>query len=680
MSARSIVTVDTVLFSLKTFCAAMLAYFIAIRFDLPRPFWAVATVYIVAHPLSGAIASKATYRLLGTIIGGIATLVLIPNLVNEPILLSAAIVAWVSACTFISLLDRTPRSYVFLLAGYTVLLAGLPLVTAPANTFDTVVSRVEEIGLAIVCASLVSHIVFPVHVGSILVSRIDAWMVRARALLAATTAGDAGQATALQERQALAADAADLRAFTTHLRYDGSRYRSTVGLLWSLQHRMVTFLPILSELEDLRHALARLDTVRSRRALCLMEEAGASIRAGAPNTALRFRKEIDALAPFDAPVSWEEALLANTAKNLREITKLFDACVALRQGVEKGRVPKRLRSLVSRDQTPAPHRDFGMAALSAATVAICLSSSILFWIATGWTEGMTLAQISGVLCCLLATMDDPVPAMRKFLEVTLWVIVAAFAYGFAVLPMIDGFVPLAAALGLFLIPAGICLAVPSLASVGMGLCINFPLLLTLQARSEMNFLTFANTGIATLLGMAWAIVICSLFRSVRAETNVRRLLAVVHEQVAAMAGGRHSDAIAAHHRVIDLAGLVAPRLGKVSEASDAAKADPLRDLRTGLHLMSLQDLSGDLPAPLRARIDSLLEAVEGRYLAGPNERGASVDPILAVLDHLPSAVSGTVSRVPGELLVNLAALRLSLSPASTPSTLGRGNSRTGVAA
>lgn len=90
MSARPVVTAGNVLFSLKIFLAAMLAYYIAIRFDLPRPFWAVATVYIVAHPLSGAITSKSLYRLLGTLIGGAATIVMVPNLVNEPILLSAA--------------------------------------------------------------------------------------------------------------------------------------------------------------------------------------------------------------------------------------------------------------------------------------------------------------------------------------------------------------------------------------------------------------------------------------------------------------------------------------------------------------------------------------------------------------------------------------------------------------
>lgn len=102
-----------------------------------------------------------------------------------------------------------------------------------------------------------------------------------------------------------------------------------------------------------------------------------------------------------------------------------------------------------------------MASLSALTVAICLTTSTVFWIASGWTDGMTFAQISGVLCCLLATMDDPVPTMRKFVEVTIGSVLAAFVYGFAILPMIDGLMPLVAALGLFLIPAGICLRSPS---------------------------------------------------------------------------------------------------------------------------------------------------------------------------------------------------------------------------
>ena len=38
------------LFSAKCFIAAMLAYYIALRIGLNRPFWAVVTSYIIAQP------------------------------------------------------------------------------------------------------------------------------------------------------------------------------------------------------------------------------------------------------------------------------------------------------------------------------------------------------------------------------------------------------------------------------------------------------------------------------------------------------------------------------------------------------------------------------------------------------------------------------------------------------
>ncbi|WP_265975055.1 FUSC family protein [Brucella intermedia] len=666
MSARPVVTTANVIFSLKTFLAAMLAYFIAIRFDLPRPFWAVATVYIVAHPLSGAISSKSVYRLLGTLLGGAATIIMVPNLVNEPMLLSAAIIAWVSACTFISLLDRTPRSYVFLLAGYTVLLAGLPLVTAPANTFDTVVSRIEEIGLAIICASIVSHVVFPVHVGTVLVSRIDGWMAGVRKLLVATAAAETDQNQSRIERHELAAAAADLRSFTTHLQYDGSRYRRAVSLVRSLQHRMVSFLPLLGELEDLRRSLIKLNTPGSERALSLIARAISRLT----NNAESRIAEIDAFASSDGPSSWEKLLLANAARNLLDILRLSEECGVLRKAIEQENPERAARHFAAPGKMPAQHRDIGMALLSAMAVAICLATSTAFWIASGWSDGMTFAQISGVLCCLLATMDDPVPAMRKFVDVTIWSVVAAFVYGFAVLPMIDGFVPLLAALGLFLIPAGICLAVPSLAIVGMGLCINFPLLLTLQAKQSSDFVTFANTGIATILAMIWTIVICGLFRSVRAETNVRRLFSVTQKHVAKIAAGKHGDANVTHHRVIDVAGLFASRAAKLPPASDTANADLIRDLRTGLHITAMQELADDVSATIGLKAEAVFQALKVLYDLTPGERGEPLGIALAQLDDLILSLQGMIAEKPeSELLVHAAGLRLSLAPDADPPVL-----------
>jgi hypothetical protein len=59
-------------FALKVALAALLAMGIAFWADLPRPYWAVTSVYMVSQPLTGATTSKAAYRLYGTILGAIA--------------------------------------------------------------------------------------------------------------------------------------------------------------------------------------------------------------------------------------------------------------------------------------------------------------------------------------------------------------------------------------------------------------------------------------------------------------------------------------------------------------------------------------------------------------------------------------------------------------------------------
>ena len=55
-------TFGELLFSLKSFAAAMLALYVAMRMGLPRPFWAMLTAYVVSNPFSGAVRSKAIYR------------------------------------------------------------------------------------------------------------------------------------------------------------------------------------------------------------------------------------------------------------------------------------------------------------------------------------------------------------------------------------------------------------------------------------------------------------------------------------------------------------------------------------------------------------------------------------------------------------------------------------------
>ena len=118
---------------MKTFAAAMLALYVALSIGLNRPYWAMTTVYIVSQPLTGAVRSKAVYRLLGTVVGAAVRVVLVPNLVDAPEILCAALAMWIGVCLYVSLLDRVPHSYLFMLAGYTTSLIGVPSVTAPSK-------------------------------------------------------------------------------------------------------------------------------------------------------------------------------------------------------------------------------------------------------------------------------------------------------------------------------------------------------------------------------------------------------------------------------------------------------------------------------------------------------------------------------------------------------------------
>ena len=61
-------SVRAAIFSVNSYIAAMLSLLIAFAISLDRPFWALTTVYITSQPLSGAVRSKAVYRLVGTLV------------------------------------------------------------------------------------------------------------------------------------------------------------------------------------------------------------------------------------------------------------------------------------------------------------------------------------------------------------------------------------------------------------------------------------------------------------------------------------------------------------------------------------------------------------------------------------------------------------------------------------
>ena len=104
-------------YGVRTFAASMIALYIALWMEMPRPYWAMATVYIVSSPFVGPTSSKAVYRALGTLLGASAAVFFVPMFVQTPFLLVLVVALWTGILLFLSLHLRTANSYIFMLAG-----------------------------------------------------------------------------------------------------------------------------------------------------------------------------------------------------------------------------------------------------------------------------------------------------------------------------------------------------------------------------------------------------------------------------------------------------------------------------------------------------------------------------------------------------------------------------------
>jgi uncharacterized membrane protein YccC len=97
------------LFSIRTFAAAMLALYLALKFELPRPYWAMASVYVASNPFVGQTRSKALHRAMGTLTGAAAGVIVVPPFVEMPFIFSAVVACWTGTMLYLAMSHRTAR-------------------------------------------------------------------------------------------------------------------------------------------------------------------------------------------------------------------------------------------------------------------------------------------------------------------------------------------------------------------------------------------------------------------------------------------------------------------------------------------------------------------------------------------------------------------------------------------
>lgn len=528
---------EAVLFSLKCLLAAILGLYVSLRIGLTRPFWVIGTVYLVSQPLSGATLSRGLFRLLGTVGGAVATVLLVPRFANAPLVLSVVLAAWMGLCLYLAMLDRTPRAYAFLLAGYTTSLIGFPAVMVPGDVFTIAITRVQEISIGILAATLVHGLVLPRRVSPRVHARVASILGDAERWTQDMRAG-ARDTVLAEDRSRVAADLLELHTLSIHLPFDSAHGVAQVQILRALHDRMLDVLMLSSA----------------------VDESMAQLRAQPVRTSDKV---------------WKKLLHADLRARLAELDTAHHDCRLLEEQLHAARPDWRWRvpvHLASKANGHVLHRDHRIALRSAlgAFVGIVLAS--VLWIITAWSDGATAVSIIGTACVLFGTTEAPAGHVMRYLIGSAIGVVVGLFYALVIFPGLSDFVGLAMALAPALLVCGSFLARPPFIMAALGVVLTFPLIAGLGATNASNIVGALNSGVALFVGTAAALCSMSLLQTLDSNRSRARLQDVIRRDIARRAAGHVRNASDWTSRMVDRLALLAPRL--------RGRPDAARTLRT----------------------------------------------------------------------------------------------------
>ncbi|MBO0734453.1 MAG: FUSC family protein [Methylocapsa sp.] len=646
------------LFGLRLWASVCLALYIAFWLELDNPFWAGTSAAIVCQPHLGASLRKGWYRMIGTMVGAVAIVVLTALFPQARAPFLVALALWAAVCALVATLLRNFASYAAALAGYTAaIIASDELGATGGPDADTVfllaVYRASEICIGIVSAGIV---------------------------LAGTDFGAA--------RRRLAGSFAALSAeitgrFTSMLALAGPDMPETQPVRRELARRVIALDPIIDEVKgessQLRYhspvlqkavdglltaimswrtvavALARLpDGEAQQGANAVLENTPQGLRAaenGVPaqwladpahvretcNTAAR------TLATLPASTPPLRLLADQTARLLDGISDALNGLARLATALA--------HSPPGRGSVQIRVPDWLPALVNAGRAFVVIGIVQLFWVVTEWPNGALAITFAAISVLLLALQADR--AYAAALGFTIGIVLAASltaVIAFAVLPGLETFEAFSLAIGLYLIPAGALMATgvltaqPRLVVPSSALILGFVPLLAPANVMSYDTQQYYNAALAIVSGSSTAAISFLLLPPLSPAFRTRRLLALTLRDLRRLAKERVSWTVGEWESRI---------FGRLTAMPDAAeplqRSQLVAALAAGGEVIRLRRIASALG--FGAGLDAALDA-----FAQGNSALAAVR--LARLDERLAALSGSLAlQARGNILAISDALR-----------------------
>jgi uncharacterized membrane protein YccC len=614
-------------FAIKTVLGGGLALWLAMRWGLEQPSWALMTAFIVAQPLSGMVVQKGLARLAGTLVGTFMSVVFIGLFAQTPGLFLITLALWLALCTAASTQLRSAWAYAFVLAGYTAAIIALPAIDHPLQVFDQAVARCTEICLGIFCATATSALIWPLRVEQQLSGQArQAWQNGLQAASAMLGGEDEARKGLLESLGRIVA----IDSQREHAWFEGNRGRQRARAIRGLSQKLMVLLRIS---RSVRRQWRQLDEGEARHLAPWLEAVRAQLGAPDQPGLLLLRQRI-----WDA--AHDERISAAEHYCLARMTLLLDYAMAATQAlddVEAGRAPKDV------SQGLAAHRDWSLALLFGSRSALAFLVMSGFWLATAWPSAPGGLVLTCVVCSLFASRENGAQIGLSFLRGIFLAIPAAFLVGQILLPQWSSFAMLCLGMGVPLFLGALGMAHPRTGATATSYCLHFIVLVSPLNAMQFGVASMLNSALAMLVGVSAAVMAFRLLVFRHPAWLGRRLRAATQSDLVRLTrrdlrgadswfGGRMAD------RLLQLA----RHAGELPESERKRWDDGLHGLDIGDELVHLRMCLAVAQAPLGRAEREYLQQVEAVLAKGPAPgRGQRLDSaseqFIAALRRLPAS-------------------------------------------
>jgi uncharacterized membrane protein YccC len=472
-------------FALRIWTAMMLALGAAFWLQLDSASSAATCVAILAQPKRGQALSKALYRLLGTLVGAVVSLVVVSLFGQDRVMLLVSFTLWLGLCVFVAQFLQDTRAYGAMLSGYTVAIIALAQIDTPQDAFDAAASRVAAIVVGIVAITFINDALASPSTWRALLPRMtSAWTATRAYALESLREGDLGVSRTGALIRTIAPMRADASAIAGEL--DDGPYRAAGS-----RSCMAALYAMAAAIRTIAAATAHL-----RQPSPAVEEALAVCRriAEAPEAADLDREDEHLRDLVDAAIRDPERPLDEIVVLQRALDFACAATFAQDglKALADGHIPLRDASLPT-------HRDFPVAFRGALRVAIGFAVTAATFIALG----LPAASFALVQVAATAALSSTTPDPKKFANgVLIGMTIAAVTAGlarFTILNGVQGFPMLALAMAPVIFTGCFLSLNPKTFGIGFILIVFFPVLLSPSNPQSYDAQTFLLNGFLVIV-------------------------------------------------------------------------------------------------------------------------------------------------------------------------------------